>query len=121
MEENNEEIKEAIGDVYAYATQLMVLRNMNTADALHDLTQKGVDEEVARTIVNQIDDQIYEAKMKRANKDILYGALWCIGGTLVTAVTYSAASNGGGKYIVTYGAIILGMVQLVKGIYNRFN
>lgn len=120
MEENNKEIKEAVGDVYAYATQLMVIRNMNTADALHNLMQKGIDEEVARTIVNKIDDEIYEAKMKRANKDILYGALWCIGGTLVTAFTYSAASNGGGKYVVTYGAIIFGMVQLVKGIYSRF-
>lgn len=97
MEENNKEIREAINDVYAYATQLLVVRKLNTADALHDLMQKGIEEEVARTIVNQIDDQIYEAKIKRANKDILYGALWCIGGTLVTAITYLNASNGGGK------------------------
>ncbi|MDI1234416.1 MAG: hypothetical protein PSX81_09050 [bacterium] len=120
MEENNKEIQEAIGDVYAYATQLLVVRKMNTADALHNLMQKGIDEETARTIVNKIDDEIYEAKMKRANKDILYGALWCIGGIVITAFTYSKASSGGGKYVVTYGAIIFGMIQLVKGIYTRF-
>lgn len=49
---------------------------------------------------------------------MLYGALWCIGGIVITVVTYSAAS-GGGTYVVAWGAIIFGFIQFVKGLSNR--
>jgi tellurite resistance protein len=43
------------------------------------------------------------------------GALWAIGGTVVTVVTLSAAS-GGGTYVVAYGAIGIGAIQFVIGL-----
>lgn len=53
-------------------------------------------------------------------KNMITGALWCIGGIVVTIATYGAASSGGGTYIVAWGAILYGAVQLVTGIYQYF-
>ena len=53
--------------------------------------------------------------MRSGKKNMIYGALWCIGGIVVTAVTYSAAS-GGGTYIVAWGAIIFGAIQFFYGL-----
>jgi|GEM_PF-2186868 len=50
-------------------------------------------------------------------KNMLVGGLWLIGGLLVTALTYSA-SSGGGTYVVTYGAIIIGAVQFIGGLFQ---
>jgi hypothetical protein len=52
-------------------------------------------------------------------KNMLYGALWCIGGIIVTAATYSSAvSSGGGRYFVAWGAIIFGGIQFLQGLYQ---
>ncbi len=49
-----------------------------------------------------------------------YGALWFIGGLVVTVATYAAAI-GGGTYVIAYGAIIYGIVQFIRGAleYNK--
>lgn len=51
-------------------------------------------------------------------KDMLVGALWCIGGIVVTALTYSAASEGGGTYVVAWGAILFGGIQFLRGLFR---
>ena len=52
-------------------------------------------------------------------KGIGMGFLFLIGGALITGWTYySAISNGGGRYLFTYGAIIGGIFMLVLGITN---
>jgi hypothetical protein len=50
-------------------------------------------------------------------KDMVVGALWCVGGILVTVITYGAASTNpaGGQYVVAYGAIIFGAIQFLRG------
>ena len=45
------------------------------------------------------------------------GALWCVGGIVVTAVTYQVAS-GGGTYVVAWGAILFGAIQALRGLYR---
>lgn len=64
-----------------------------------------------------------EAKRKQRDlgiRNMLFGALWCIGGIVVTAVTYDAAASspGGGKYIVAWGAILFGGIQCLKGFFQ---
>ena len=49
--------------------------------------------------------------------DMMVGGLWCVGGILVTAITYSAAS-GGGHFVVAWGAILFGGIQFLKGLAN---
>lgn len=60
----------------------------------------------ARPDINSIYD---EARKKQANKDMLYGALWCVGGIIATA------SNVGAIF---WGAILFGGIQFVKGLIN---
>jgi len=56
-------------------------------------------------------------KKEIAKKNILYGALWCVGGLILTVATYSMASRSG-TYFVFWGAVIFGGFQLLKGIYQ---
>ncbi len=62
------------------------------------------------------------ALKKAGQRNMLVGALWCIGGIIVTAVTYLAASNSptGGTYMVTWGAIIFGAIQFFRGLAQVF-
>jgi hypothetical protein len=50
-----------------------------------------------------------------AKKNMLVGALWCVGGTIATIVGASMAS-GGGTYLVFWGAIIFGAIQFFTGL-----
>lgn len=50
-------------------------------------------------------------------RDIVIGALWLVGGLVVTLGSYSSASSsGGGRYVVTTGAIVIGVVRIVRGL-----
>lgn len=56
-------------------------------------------------------------RLKEARKDMIAGALWCIGGLLVTYLTYYFAKSGG-TYTVAYGAVVYGGFQGLKGLWN---
>ena len=62
---------------------------------------------------------IAEKSRALGRKNMITGALWCIGGIVVTVITYNS-SSGGGTYIVAWGAILFGFVQLIQGIYQYF-
>ena len=55
-----------------------------------------------------------------AERKMIFGALWCIGGILVTGATYVAASGpGGGTYFVAWGAIVFGAIRFFSGLSGR--
>lgn len=56
--------------------------------------------------------------MHVARKNMLVGGIWLVLGIVVTAGTYAAASNGGGTYVVTWGAIVFGGIQFLKGVFQ---
>ena len=56
----------------------------------------------------------------RAKRNMIVGGAWCGGGIAVTAITYMNAS-GGGTYVVTWGAIIFGGYQFLKGLLAYMN
>jgi hypothetical protein len=58
---------------------------------------------------------------RAAEKRMFSGALWCVGGILVTLITYfsAASSPSGGTYIVAWGAIVFGALQFFQGLFNR--
>jgi hypothetical protein len=60
-------------------------------------------------------DDLFDALRARAKRNMVVGGLWCLGGTLVTAVTYAAA-QGGGTYTVAWGAIVFGGIQFLRGL-----
>jgi len=57
-------------------------------------------------------------KRKAAIKDIKVGAIWFFAGLAITLGTYNAAQGNGGTYLITWGAILFGGLQCLKGIIN---
>ena len=75
----------------------------------------SVDPESARTWVQMVGNAYADAYAKVAQRRLLYGVLWAVGGTLVTFFTYVNASAGG-TYLVAWGAIIFGIVDMIRGL-----
>ena len=117
MENQETDINEVAQQIYAYATNLMINQKKSPGEAKRILMDQGLNQEQASVVINNLSKQIKQAKQSKANKNMLYGALWCVGGTVVTAATYSAAS-GGGKYVIAWGAIIFGAAQFIKGLVD---
>ncbi|MEY8687929.1 hypothetical protein AB9N12_18045 [Bacteroides sp. AN502(2024)] len=114
-----QENQDLVNQIYAFAADLLFKQHRTIKDVKNILAEKGLNAEDANIIVSNLQQQMKEAKSKAANKNMLYGALWCIGGLLVTAVTYSNAAREGGTYIVTWGAIIFGAIQFLSGLYQK--
>lgn len=57
-----------------------------------------------------------DARRALARKNILIGALLLGGGLVLTIATWSAASSGGGTYVLAWGPIIFGGIRLVRGL-----
>ncbi|KXX72710.1 hypothetical protein [Flammeovirga sp. SJP92] len=91
--------QDAVNQVYEYTANLMVTEKKSAAEAKAILMAKGLKEEVTTIIVDNIQQQINEAKAKQGNKDMLYGALWCIGGLVLTLI------------------IVFGSIQFLKGAF----
>jgi len=77
------------------------------------LIEEGLDPDLAASIVEKIEMQIHDLQQEHAHaqakKDMLYGALWCIGGTVLTL------SNIG---FIFWGAILFGGIQFFRGLIN---
>jgi len=101
--------------VFAIAEGKMKNRAL-TQQVQSRLVEKGLDQESAATFVSNLTRIRSEAFRKVAKKSMLYGARWCIGGIVVTAATYSAASDVG-KFVVALGeeAILSGAIAIVVG------
>lgn len=114
MEQQQEEM---VNKVYQYAFQLKAKGN-NAEEIKENLINQGLDATSAETVTENVEKHYSAAKNKAADKNMLYGGLWCVGGIVVTAATYSAAS-GGGSYVVAWGAILFGGIQFFRGLSQR--
>ena len=99
--------QDQINQAYAYAADLLVNQKLSGDEARNGLLAKGIDSESASVIVENLEDQIKEAKKSKANKDMLYGALWCVGGIIATVADIG---------FVFWGAILFGGIQFFKGL-----
>jgi len=99
--------------VYAFAAEQMK-SGSSPQQVQARLVEEGLDQDSAGIVVSNLVDLRSEAIREAGRKNMLYGALWCIGGIIVTAATYSAASPGG-TYVVAWGAILFGAIQFFRG------
>ncbi|HSI15153.1 MAG TPA: hypothetical protein VK961_24080 [Chthoniobacter sp.] len=55
---------------------------------------------------------------RSGRSQMMAGLAWCIGGVVVTVVSYMAAAGGpgGSSYIVAWGAILFGGIRFLKGL-----
>jgi hypothetical protein len=110
-----QEQEQVVEAVYAFAAEQM--KNGASPEQIQaTLVEKGLPQDAAEAVVSNLTRAVSEAKGKAGKKNMLYGALWCVGGIVVTAATYSAASDGGGTYVVAWGAIIFGAIQFFRGL-----
>jgi hypothetical protein len=105
----NQNAQEVANELYNYAANLLVNGNKSSAEVKNALMDKGLSEAAANTIVINLEDQIKKAKKERANKDMIYGALWCVGGTIATLAQIG---------FIFWGAILFGGIQFIKGAIN---
>jgi len=59
--------------------------------------------------------------MNRGMRNMMVGGVICLVGTVITIGTYAAASNGGGHYVVAWGAIIFGGIQFLQGMIQTLS
>ncbi|MEH0153915.1 hypothetical protein V6R21_07185 [Limibacter armeniacum] len=109
MEATQQEQQNVINKVYDYAAHLLIKEDKGPAVVKKILVDEGVNLELASAIVDKLQSQIEAAKKERAQKDMLYGALWCIGGTILTVADIG---------FIFWGAILFGAVQFFKGVAN---
>jgi hypothetical protein len=57
-----------------------------------------------------------ETEPADGTKNMLIGGGICGVGIVITAVTYSSASTGGGSYVVAWGAILFGGIRFIWGL-----
>ncbi|KOS05532.1 hypothetical protein AM493_05410 [Flavobacterium akiainvivens] len=100
---------------YNFAANLMINQDKNRYEVTTALMNLGMPESEAAIMAESVETEVANAYKAKANKDMLWGAVWCVGGIIVTAATYSAAS-GGGKYVVAWGAILFGGTRFVRGL-----
>ncbi|MBR5822608.1 MAG: hypothetical protein IKY67_00515 [Paludibacteraceae bacterium] len=117
----NKEAQEFVNRVYEYTANLMFEQKKNQSETKEILIEQGLTAEDADIVITNLQEQMKQAKNSAANKNMIYGALWCVGGLLVTAITYSVASENGGTYIVTWGAVIFGAIQFFKGLFQKLS
>jgi hypothetical protein len=101
---------------YCFAAKQMA-NGVRSADIEGMLVEQGLGAGAAHKMVSNMQQDRLAPLKKAGQKNMLYGALWCVGGIVVTALTYGAAAGAGrGRYIVAWGAILFGGIQFVRGL-----
>lgn len=109
MENNESNPQEVVNKIYDYAANELLHAKKDPEDIKQLLQEKGIDADTASSIVENLVEQISDLKREQAKKDMLYGALWCVGGTVATLANIG---------FIFWGAIIFGGIQFFKGLYN---
>ena len=120
MEEQREKMdqQEIVNQIYGFTADMLYNQKKSVEETKAALIETGLRAEDADVVIANLQNQYKQEKREAGNKNMLYGALWCVGGLLVTILTYSAASDGG-TYVVAWGAVIFGAIQFLKGLFQR--
>ncbi|MEN2415250.1 hypothetical protein [Flavobacterium mesophilum] len=109
METTEIETSEVSSYHYNYAANLLVNENKSAHETKIKLTEQGISPEIATLMVENLEIEIKEAKYEKARKDMVYGALWFCGGTILTFANIG---------FIFWGAILFGGIQFFRGLIN---
>ena len=94
-EPTDEEVVEAL---YAYAADQMS-KGLHPLEVEAKIMEQGFDQETASAVVNNLNEARDSAARSGASsagmRNMLVGALWCVGGIVVTAVSYGRRNRWG--------------------------
>jgi len=102
----------------------LIGQGMKEEKIVSSFSKQGVPEEKVRNFYNEITKLAAEYKespegrkqlASQFSRRILYGVLWAVGGTIATVVSMNSASSGG-RYYIFWGAIIWGVIDIIRGI-----
>jgi hypothetical protein len=91
------------------------------SQVITELEKEGCSVELSQAIANKAVEIKQEALRKSGKSTLLLGAGLAGLGVAITAGTYSAATSGGGSYVVTYGLILVGGWLILKGLWRMIN
>jgi len=100
---------------YQY-TALELANNKPPLFIVKELTDRGLQPDVASRIVGETQSVLKKARAEKYRKRMARGALWTIAGVILTCGSYIFASETGGSYLLCYGAIIFGLIDFVVGL-----
>ena len=83
------------------AENLIINEKKDSQETKIILKEQGLDEESASIVEANLEEK------QKAKKDMLYGALWCIGGIFATVADIG---------FIFWGAILFGGLQFFKGL-----
>ncbi len=109
MENTVQAQSDSVTATYNQAADLLVNQKQSPQQAIALLMKNGISEHEATSAVEDLHGQIVTAKKKHAEKDMLYGGLWCIGGTIATMADIG---------FIFWGAIVFGGIQFIRGVIN---
>lgn len=96
-----------MNEVYGQAGRLLFEEGHSESQAQQALIEAGVSPEMAKGAVNQLAEQFKAAQREKGLKDMGWGALWLLGGLILTF------SDTG---YIWYGAIGWGVYKLIDGL-----
>jgi hypothetical protein len=110
--------EQVIEVIYRFAAQQME-RGISASRIKQNLTDQGLDDETAATVVNNLRKVRAQILRQAGPMNMLQGALWCVGGTCISIVSFELASGPqGGTYVVAWGAVVFGGLQFFRGMFQ---
>ena len=85
----------------------MVNDKLSASQTVQVLQDKGLEESTAKLVVDVIEKQINGSKREQANSDVIWGAVWFIGGLIATMADFG---------FIFWGAMLFGAIQFIKGL-----
>lgn len=94
------------------------MQNGATHDQIEQsLRERGLDDQGVAGAMHELERSAVGEIHKHGLRNFIFGGLICAIGVIVTVISYALAANapGGGQYIVTYGLVIAGAAQMIRG------
>lgn len=89
--------------------------NKTDLEIIEGLKERGLDDENATLIISGLENKA-NTILKHHESQTTIGGVICVAGIVITFWTYSNASENGGSYFITWGAIVFGAIRFFTNI-----
>ena len=103
-------------EIYEYAADLMLVKGRSAKRTKELLMEKGLEAKDADIIITDLKEQIKKINNRKAEKDMLNGVLFFLGG-VSTIMIYM----NGRIHLITLGVTAFGIGLFFRGLLNRIS
>lgn len=109
--------KQELSGLFQYA--VMELANKKSRQVVEKLLiGRGASPETAKTVVMDAQYAVKKALRKKYAARMKRGFILTVIGIVITCGTYTFADSLGGRYVLFYGPVIFGLIDLVAGFFG---